>query len=159
MLISFSLMICSGTSSVALAWSGTFDDLIGGVISKYLEENAPMGLTGLAPYPDVFAAGLILILSGTDASKLLSTHLTVKATRNHRYTLCSPWRSVSLRSEGVNHNKQDLYGNQHPGAAVCHHFRIHQGGHLQLENQSRGFAECNSGIQVMLKSGVMLFHF
>ncbi|XP_022607655.1 cationic amino acid transporter 2-like [Seriola dumerili] len=53
-----------GTSSVALAWSGTFDDLIGGVISKYLEENAAMGLPGLAPYPDVFAAALIFILSG-----------------------------------------------------------------------------------------------
>ncbi|XP_008304646.1 low affinity cationic amino acid transporter 2 [Stegastes partitus] len=53
-----------GTSSVALAWSGTFDDLIGGVISKYFEENASMGLPGLAPYPDVFAAGLILLLSG-----------------------------------------------------------------------------------------------
>ncbi|XP_028271503.1 cationic amino acid transporter 2 isoform X2 [Parambassis ranga] len=53
-----------GTSSVALAWSGTFDDLIGGVISKYFEENAAMGLPGLAPYPDVFAAALILLLSG-----------------------------------------------------------------------------------------------
>uniref|UniRef100_A0A3B3X6G0 Cationic amino acid transporter C-terminal domain-containing protein n=1 Tax=Poecilia mexicana TaxID=48701 RepID=A0A3B3X6G0_9TELE len=53
-----------GTSSVALAWSGTFDDLIGGVISRYFEKNAAMGLPGLAPYPDVFAAGLILLLSG-----------------------------------------------------------------------------------------------
>ncbi|XP_013861589.1 cationic amino acid transporter 2 [Austrofundulus limnaeus] len=53
-----------GTSSVALAWSGTFDDLIGGVISKFFEENAAMGLPGLAPYPDVFAASLIMILSG-----------------------------------------------------------------------------------------------
>uniref|UniRef100_H2LRY5 Cationic amino acid transporter C-terminal domain-containing protein n=1 Tax=Oryzias latipes TaxID=8090 RepID=H2LRY5_ORYLA len=53
-----------GTSSVALAWSGTFDDLIGGVISKYFEENASMGLPGLAPYPDFFAAALILLLSG-----------------------------------------------------------------------------------------------
>ncbi|XP_029368298.1 cationic amino acid transporter 2 [Echeneis naucrates] len=53
-----------GTSSVALAWSGTFDDLIGGVMSKYFQENASMGLPGLAPYPDIFAAGLILILSG-----------------------------------------------------------------------------------------------
>ena len=60
----FIACVCSGTSSVALAWSGTFDDLIGGVISKYLEKNAAMGLPGLAAYPDVFAAALILILSG-----------------------------------------------------------------------------------------------
>uniref|UniRef100_A0A3Q3M3H7 Cationic amino acid transporter 2-like n=1 Tax=Mastacembelus armatus TaxID=205130 RepID=A0A3Q3M3H7_9TELE len=53
-----------GTSSVALAWSGTFDDLIGGVISNYFQEHAPMGLPGLAPYPDVFGAVLILLLSG-----------------------------------------------------------------------------------------------
>ncbi|KAI9539174.1 Cationic amino acid transporter 2 [Dissostichus eleginoides] len=53
-----------GTSSVALAWSGTFDDLIGGVISKFFEANAAINLPGLAPYPDVFAAGLIMILSG-----------------------------------------------------------------------------------------------
>lgn len=63
-LLHFSLTLCSGTSSVALAWSGTFDDLIGGVISKYFEEHAAMGLPGLAPYPDVFAAALIVLLSG-----------------------------------------------------------------------------------------------
>uniref|UniRef100_A0A3Q4HBB8 Platelet-derived growth factor receptor-like protein-like n=1 Tax=Neolamprologus brichardi TaxID=32507 RepID=A0A3Q4HBB8_NEOBR len=53
-----------GTSTVALAWSGTFDELIGGVMSKYFAENAAMGLPGLAPYPDVFAAALIVLLSG-----------------------------------------------------------------------------------------------
>ncbi|KAM9849414.1 cationic amino acid transporter 2 [Aulostomus maculatus] len=62
LLLSYVIGKC--TSSVALAWSGTFDDLIGGVISKFFEEHAAMELTGLAPYPDVFAAALIMLLSG-----------------------------------------------------------------------------------------------
>ncbi|XP_034037378.1 cationic amino acid transporter 2-like [Thalassophryne amazonica] len=53
-----------GTASVALAWSRTFDDLIGGYISQYFETHAAMGLPGLAPYPDIFAAALIMLLSG-----------------------------------------------------------------------------------------------
>lgn len=56
--------LLQGTSSVALAWSGTFDDLIGGHISTYFEKNAAMGLPGLAPYPDIFATVLVLLLSG-----------------------------------------------------------------------------------------------
>ncbi|KAK1789389.1 hypothetical protein P4O66_015318, partial [Electrophorus voltai] len=59
-LTSYSIAI----SISAKTWSSTFDDLIGNVMSKYLSTHASMDLPGLAPYPDVFATGLIMILTG-----------------------------------------------------------------------------------------------
>ncbi|XP_041646061.1 cationic amino acid transporter 2-like isoform X2 [Cheilinus undulatus] len=53
-----------GTSSVAKAWTGTFDDLVDNVIAETLTKHTPMKSPGLATYPDFFAAGLIMLLAG-----------------------------------------------------------------------------------------------
>lgn len=50
-------------------------------MSNYLQENAAMGLPGLAPYPDVFAAFLIMLLSGNFALPYYTAKQTNKQTK------------------------------------------------------------------------------
>nr|AKN21446.1 slc7a-2 [Schmidtea mediterranea] len=52
-----------GTASVARAWSSNFDEIIGGHIKDFFNSTMPMNLIGLAPYPDLFAFLITVVLT------------------------------------------------------------------------------------------------
>ncbi|TKS85206.1 Cationic amino acid transporter 2 [Collichthys lucidus] len=86
-----------GTSSVAKAWTGTFDDLIDNIIAKTLREHTPMDSSRLAPYPDFFAAGLIMLLAVVRPFlDLLSTCLYLSLVRLHLPVPLSGYHHLSM---------------------------------------------------------------
>jgi len=48
---------------VAVAWSSNIDSIAGGVVSAWLNEHVPMGITGFAPHPDFLAFAMTIVLS------------------------------------------------------------------------------------------------